>query len=277
LIERAVYSVLNQTYSNFELIIVDDFSKDNTYEIISKIKDARIVYIKHKKNMGAAAARNTGIAMAKGEYIAFQDSDDEWATDKLSLQMQTMMASPSRVGVVYCAFWRIDGMRKEFIPGKRIRHLEGDIHAELLKGNFVATPTTLIRKHCFIRSGVFDDTLLRFHDWELFLRISKYFHFLVINQPLVIAYPQENSISNSREGLLKALSVILCKHYDEFLKYSPKNLSDKLGWLARLYYDAKEYQRSLDVCNNALSVYPRNAVKFFPLIILLRLKLNRRS
>ena len=80
---RAIQSVLNQTYQNFELLVIDDGSQDNTEEIVTGIHDNRIKYIRHEKNKGVAAARNTGIEAAKGEFIAFLDSDDEWLPNKL--------------------------------------------------------------------------------------------------------------------------------------------------------------------------------------------------
>ncbi len=76
IVERAIKSVLNQTYKNLELIIVDDGSTDNTEEIVKSIEDKRIIFLKHKKNKGASSARNTGIKNSKGEYISFIDSDD---------------------------------------------------------------------------------------------------------------------------------------------------------------------------------------------------------
>ena len=79
---KSINSVLNQTYSNFEIVVVDDNSDDNTKDIIKQIQDDRIIYIKNKKNLGAASARNIGIKNATGELIAFQDSDDEWIKQK---------------------------------------------------------------------------------------------------------------------------------------------------------------------------------------------------
>lgn len=84
---RLVRSVLNQTYKNFEVIVADDASTDDTAEIIKTFKDDRIRYIRHESNAGAAAARNTGIKASRGEYVAFQDSDDEWLPEKLEKQM----------------------------------------------------------------------------------------------------------------------------------------------------------------------------------------------
>lgn len=101
LLERAIQSVLDQTYPDFEIIVVDDASIDNTVNIIKGIINERIRYIRHEKNKGAAAARNTGIKLAKGKYIAFQDSDDEWLRDKLEKQIKIFETVSPEVGVVY--------------------------------------------------------------------------------------------------------------------------------------------------------------------------------
>jgi len=102
LITRAVHSVLNQTYQDFEYIVVDDASTDNTEEVIKGFKDERIKYIKHEKNRGPSAARNTGIKAAKGEYIGFLDSDDEWLPEQAEKQVSKFLESPDNVGVIYC-------------------------------------------------------------------------------------------------------------------------------------------------------------------------------
>lgn len=92
LIGRAIKSVLNQTYKDFEIIIVDDGSTDKTEEVVKDFKDERVRYIRREKNKGGSAARNTGIKAARGEYIAFQDSDDEWLPEKLEKQMKAFEA-----------------------------------------------------------------------------------------------------------------------------------------------------------------------------------------
>ena len=104
---RSIESVLNQTYTEFELIIVDDGSTDNTRQLVENIHDDRISYYYVKNNSGAAAARNYGIERAEGEYIAFQDSDDYWHSDKLEKQMKVMESNPD-IGFVFHAI-RYDG------------------------------------------------------------------------------------------------------------------------------------------------------------------------
>ena len=94
LLNRAINSVLRQTFSDFEVIVVDDSSEDDTKAVVETLKDPRIRYICHDENRGAAAARNTGIRVSRGEHIAFLDSDDEWLSKKLELQIDALTKNP---------------------------------------------------------------------------------------------------------------------------------------------------------------------------------------
>lgn len=120
LVGRAIQSVLDQMYQDFEIIVVDDGSGDNTEEIINGFTDTRIRYVKHQKNKGGSAARNTGIKLAKGKYIAFQDSDDEWLPDKLEKQMKAFKKASDEVGVVYTGFHRIKDGITYYVPSDDI-------------------------------------------------------------------------------------------------------------------------------------------------------------
>lgn len=215
---RAIRSVLEQTYEDFELIVVDDGSTDGTEEVVRSFDDPRIRYIRHAQNRGGAAARNTGIRAARGEYIAFQDSDDEWLPEKLEKQMRIFENSSPDVGVVYTAFYLNKNNMKIRIPSSKITITDGNIHCELLKGNFVSTPTAVIRKNCFERAGMFDECLPRFQDWELFIRLSSLYLFRYIDEVLVNAFYSLDSISANNDALLKAYNLILDKHIYSFRK-----------------------------------------------------------
>lgn len=227
LIGRAIQSVLNQSYQDFEIIVVDDGSTDDTEEVIKEFQeqDKRIRCIRHEKNKGAAAARNTGITAAKGEYIAFQDSDDEWFSKKLEKQMNVFATAPVEVGVVYTSFWRIEKDKKNYIPSSWVTQKEGKIHKELLKGNFVTTQSIVTRKECFEKSGMFDESLPRLQDWELVIRLSKYYDFKCVDEPLLISSYILDSISANNEALIIALKLILSKHFNDFAE--DKNLLSK--------------------------------------------------
>ena len=102
MLNRSINSVLNQTYSAIECIVIDDGSTDNTVDVIETQKDDRLIYVSHKSNRGASAARNTGIRHSNGEYISFLDDDDEWLPTKLEKQVELLTNLPNKIGMVYC-------------------------------------------------------------------------------------------------------------------------------------------------------------------------------
>ena len=99
LLGRCIQSVLNQTFQDFELIIVNDGSTDDTEKIVSNLSNEKVKYVRHPKNQGASVARNTGIRLAKGDYIAILDDDDEWMPEILEKQMKVFYTAPPEVGV----------------------------------------------------------------------------------------------------------------------------------------------------------------------------------
>ena len=117
-IVRSINSILEQTYQNLECIIVDDGSSDHTKDVVSQIEDSRVRYIKLNQNRGPSVARNVGIRESRGDYIAFNDSDDLWLPDKLEIQMAKLEAE-AEAGMIYCSYlYRKDG--KEYqVPSEK--------------------------------------------------------------------------------------------------------------------------------------------------------------
>ena len=169
-IERAIASVQKQTYSKMEILIIDDGSTDDTEEIVSKISDTRIRYIKNSRNCGVSHSRNLGIVAAKGNYIAFQDSDDIWKPEKLQKQMDYMKHGD--YGMVYCAFEREfqDGTVVYYPPKEMpMEEKQGDIVFSLLRKNLVSTQTMLIKKEVINQIGFFNEGMSNLEDYELAL------------------------------------------------------------------------------------------------------------
>jgi glycosyltransferase involved in cell wall biosynthesis len=220
-IDKAIISILNQTYKNFELIVVDDCSTDNTRDIIEKYlrADNRVRYIRNDKNLGPAGARNIGIESAIGEFIAFQDDDDEWFPYKLEKQVDLLCSLPETFAIVYSGFYKIVGREKNYIPSRSIHPREGNIHDSLLKGNFVDTPSVLVRKSALLNVGFFDENLPILEDWELAIRLSKRYQFKLIDEPLFISHDTPNSV-NKQSGAKFAgtLEYIIEKYIDDFSK-----------------------------------------------------------
>jgi len=263
LIGRAIQSVLDQSYHDFEIIIIDDGSTDNTEEVVKEFqkKDERIRYIKHKGNKGYPKALNTGIKAARGEYIAFQDSDDEWLPEKLKKQMEVFKNASSDVGVVYTGFLRIEKDKKIYIPPSWVTHKEGNIHKELLKRNFVGTPAAIVKKECFEKTGMFDEYLPCFQDWELWIRISKYYQFRYIAEPLINAYCTPDSISANPEALTRAWKLILKKHLND-IRQNRNLLSRHYSVIGFFLCSQGKLKEGRSYFIKAIISYPCN-IKFF--------------
>jgi len=189
LIGRAIQSVLNQTFQDFEIIIIDDSSTDNTDDIIKEFqkKDERIKYIKHNKNKGGSAARNTGIKIAKGEYIAFLDSDDEWLPKKIEKQIKAMKILPFDIwGGIYCGFYYIKNEKYRIV--KAIK--KGILKKELLNKelDIGSSSTILLTRDAINKIGLFDESFERHQDWEYLIRFFRYYKLYSLEEPLVKVY-----------------------------------------------------------------------------------------
>jgi glycosyltransferase involved in cell wall biosynthesis len=243
-IESSIRSVLNQTYTNIEIIVVDDASQDNTEEVVNSINDNRILYIRNNENQGVASARNIGAQYAKGEFIAFNDSDDIWHYDKLEKQMDVMLQN-NDCNLVYCAFNRflLNGTRVR-IPdmNENISDLEGNIFTALFARNTISTQTMLLRTGYFMSIGGFQKNLRCLDDYELALRIAKNNKIYFVNEELVDVMESDNSIS------------ILEKNY--FSSF------DSILYMVGLYWDEFEDKSIFEINIKSLLVY----ISFMPLI-----------
>lgn len=208
LVSRAVRSVLNQTYQDFELVVVDDASTDNTEEVVKGFNDDRIRYFRHSENKGPAAARNTGIEAAKGAFIAFLDDDDEWLPHHLALTVETIERLPDDWGVVYTGY-RVITRRKtaRFYP-----KLKGQVLKEILVRGSPALPTFLIRRSCFDRVGLLDERFPTHEDVEMHIRLAKSYKYYPIHELSVNIY---ESPSSSVEKVKLAKKLLVDKFSEE--------------------------------------------------------------
>lgn len=211
-IERAIKSVLNQSYKDIELIVVDDYSIDNTEMVVKKFKDKRLKYYKLKKNSGACFARNYGIEKSKGDYVAFQDSDDEWKIDKLKTQLENLRKNDSDLD--FCMYEKFDGNQHGIFPSDDIkkRFNKKGIEKALRYGNFISTQLVLIKKE-FLKENKFDINLPRLQDYDLFLRLSSICKISFCDEVLVSLYVQDDSISKSTDKLITAVGIMSNKDY----------------------------------------------------------------
>lgn len=200
-IRRAIDSILRQTYSSYEILVIDDGSADETKSIVTDIQDARIRYIALEENRGVAHARNVGIQEAKYDYIAFLDSDDEWLPDKLEVQMRKLEAAQDSVGMVYCRMGGKlrDGTGRFVCPHQSYEKemLEGDLFQLLLLNNVIGMPTVLVRRKCLEQVGGFKETLGCLEDWELILRIARRWRIGFVDNFLVEVHKTPGSVSTN--------------------------------------------------------------------------------
>ena len=220
LLQRAVKSVLAQIESNYEIIIADDGSQDDTPKIFGNFNDARVRYLQlpHK---GACAARNAGIAAARGKYIALLDSDDIWRPEKLSVQKQQIEST--QADVIFCSFLlhSIDKQEEERFPADDVP--EGRIEVrQLLKRNLVSTQT-LFGKTEVMKQIPFDESFPRMQDWDYAIRLAKNYRLFYFKTVLSDVYLQHDSISNHPEHGLAAIRLLYAKYREDYLA-SPDNL-----------------------------------------------------
>jgi glycosyltransferase involved in cell wall biosynthesis len=216
---RCINSVLNQTYQNFEIIVVDDASTDNTEEVVKSLGSDKIHYLKLPKNKKVAGARNEGIKIAKGEFIIPLDSDDEFLPEKLEKLVKRFDTAPENVGVVYSACWRIydDINRKEYIPSPKInrKDIEGDVSKALFIWNNFLTPPSMVRKSVFEKVGCFNEKIPSLEDWNFWIRVSKHYHFAFVNEPLHILYFTPGCMLTEYDNIGAAAEMIYNEFYED--------------------------------------------------------------
>ncbi|OGZ42308.1 MAG: hypothetical protein A3C80_00545 [Candidatus Ryanbacteria bacterium RIFCSPHIGHO2_02_FULL_45_43] len=221
LLPFTIENILEQTWKDWELIIVDDGSLDNTDEVIKNFDDRRITYIKHQVNAGEAAARNTALAAARGEYIANQDSDDEWFPEKLEEEVYLLDRSPARVGAVYSSFHKtlFDGS-EEIVPSAIHHQKEGNLVNTFLRSDFYITgQALLIKKECYKNVGGYDEKLRVLNDAEFLIRLASQYEFVHNPHVRVRIKRFEDSISRNFKMRLVSREYILHKHEDLFKKF----------------------------------------------------------
>ena len=181
-LEGTLRSIVSQTYQDFELIVVDDGSTDNTSKVIESFPSAQ--YLPMKKNSGVSKARNIGLACAKGEFICFLDSDDLWKEKKLEIQIHWMESNTDNQVCYTDEIWVRNGVRVNQM--NKHRKYTGDIFRHCLALCIVSPSSVMIRAKLFSEIGNFDESLPACEDYDLWLRIAVKYAFHFIEEPLII-------------------------------------------------------------------------------------------
>lgn len=204
-------SVLKQTFTDFEVLIVNDGSTDHISTWADGITDARVKLIS-QTNQGLPGARNTGIAHAQGEYIAFVDADDLWEPTKLEKQVDCFEKNPE-VGLVYTWTALIDSSRKP--TGTTFNwSLEGKIWEQMLVADVVGNGSSaMVRRVCFNTAGKFDPSLTSVEDWDMWIRIAAHYPFAVVKEYLTLYRQHPSSMSRDRQKILRNLHIVIEKAF----------------------------------------------------------------
>lgn len=205
-ISTAIRSVLDQTFSDFELIIIDDASQDTSREIIKnfKEKDDRIHTIFHKKNRGIARTLNEGIARSKGEYVAFLASDDVWISNKLKYQLRILNSNKNKDIIIWSEGLIIN---EKGIPTGELftqkyrnpKRKSGYIFEELLQGNFIFGSSFIAKKEN-LKNFKFNECFKYLNDWQYYVDLSKKYEYYYIPKPLAMYRIHGGNTNLDREG-----------------------------------------------------------------------------
>lgn len=218
-LHEAIDSVLNQSYSNFEHLIIDDGSTDNTEELVACYLNSQKVRYFYQENQGQSVARNKGVTQAKGEFICFLDSDDRWKLHKLKASLAAFEQHPE-VDVVYGDYEFIDQHGKK-LKLKNMPRYSGRISKELIKDNCVSMNTTMVRAKTVKAIGGFSSHVKVADDYDLWLRLSAKSKFLYLPEVLADYRVMKNQISYDTKRRLDSNTEIITR----FLESNPDLLS----------------------------------------------------
>lgn len=238
LLPRSIGSVLAQTHADLELIVVDDGSSDDIAVVVSGFGDARVRLVRHEQPRGPAAARNSGLAVARGIYVAFQDSDDSWVPHKLERQLQHLERTNASVALT------ISGLTRYRLDNSQWTFPETDFPAAFYRSPKVAvryhadafalafTQTWLVKRAALVDVGGFNEALRVWEDWDLLLRLSARYDFLLDPTPLAVSYMTVGSAGANLPERLRSLERLQAAHAQ----------SGDRAFVARLHYLSARYR-----------------------------------
>ncbi len=264
-IDEAVRSAAEQTCPPLEIILVDDNGMGTEFQKRNEERygqDPRVRYLANRENSGAQFSRNTGILNASGEFVAFLDDDDLWHREKLEKQLAAFTSD--RVGMAFCRGWTFRENDLEHLTeyhGKGIFRTNPG-HEELLEKDLIGSTTqAVIRKSCFARTGLFDPEMPARQDYEMWLRITRYYEAAGVDEPLFYHRVHGGEqISSDKSKILAAYTTMLRKHRDDFRKH-PKGKVHKQKIIANIEMEQGRYLKALKVIASSFAAHPVLALR----------------
>jgi len=248
-IKETIESVLNQTFANLELIVVNDGSLDSTLNVISNIKDPRLKVFSYR-NAGVAITRNRGIEQSQGEYIAFLDADDLWTSDKLEAQLKALQSN-RKAAVAYSWVDYIDESGDFLHHGNHIT-VNGNAYEQMLVENVLENGSNpLIRREALIHVGGFNQSLTPAEDWDMWLRLAAVYDFVTVPYPQILY----RTLSSSGSTNVWKMEKVCLKLIEQAFNSAPSSLQYlKNKSLATVYhYLTGKLLESDSVSENALT------------------------
>jgi glycosyltransferase involved in cell wall biosynthesis len=215
LLRGAIQSVMDQTFSDFELLVVDDRSSDDTKQIIDSFKDDRITYILNDRGTGGAGTRNCAVFRAQGQWTAFLDDDDRWLPKKLEIQYKKIKQIDESIGLIYSGF-SYRSSRKRWDGHVTMPKRQGRMLDDLLYDNYIGTLTTvIIRTHILKTLSGLDEKFYAHQDIDLYVRVAAVSNISFVNQCLAtVLLSSDNRITDDYRKKLQGCSLFWEKHSD---------------------------------------------------------------
>ena len=230
-LRETINSVLNQTYPNIEIIIVDDDPESTIYRK-NFLKNDKIRYFRNNKNRGASFCRNFGLKQARGDYIAFLDDDDLWLPSKIEKQINKFKSLDDEFSIVYTGYSIL--INGKIINRQNSYEAYGNFTKIVLHHCPFGSPTPLIKKRCFELIKGFDNLLPSCQDWDLWIRLSFECKCDFVPESLALYRLHGRQISTDVLRKIRGREIILNKYFQELIKY-PKILSWHYRRLGSLY------------------------------------------
>jgi glycosyltransferase involved in cell wall biosynthesis len=263
LLKKAIRSVIDQSFSDFELLVIDDHSSDHTKQIVKEFEDERIRYILNDRGAGGAGTRNCGIFRAKGQWTAFLDDDDLWLPEKLEVQYKKINEIDDSIGLIYSGF-SYSSPRKRWNAHIIIPKKQGRLLDDLLYDNYIGTITTvLIRTHILQTIGGFDERFLAHQDIDLYVRVAAVSNITFVSQCLATVFlSSDNRITDNFMKKLQGCSLFWDKHSD-LIDRSPKlrhRAASRVFVFAVVLFNIKELRKSLYWAMIGILIDPKNFI-----------------
>jgi glycosyltransferase involved in cell wall biosynthesis len=276
LLPRAIKSVLFQTFTDLELIVVDDGSKDETAEVVAGIQDPRVVYHRRTHNGGVSASRNSGLAIARGAYVAFQDSDDEWFPDKLQRQVDDIRQFHTTVMSVGVVMRDLGGFVRRW-PSFSARSSTSIVVPSWLMEDTVGYCQSLLApRELVMQVGGFDETLAMWEDWDLFLRLAQQARIVLCAEAWVVSTRQKDSLTVDRSRHAAVQGRVLDKNVDLLMSY-PRSFARLQYLVGRRAYEFGSTQEAIRRLVRSIALNARDIKAWaFLLLALLSMLFGRR-